>query len=206
MLAMKTVSGNFGAICLLAMALCTPVAAADYKLGERLPSASAKPQDAAKGRVALRELRWEELVPADWDPRSIFKDIDLGMLNDADPRAMAALDKLREVWNNAPANPALNGTRIRIPGFIVPLEHRRDEVTEFLLVPYFGACIHSPPPPSNQIIHVIPATPLKNAKTMDAVWVNGTLEVGAKSTDMGNAAYRIKPERIEPYKRPEPKR
>ncbi len=204
---MRTVSGSFGAICLLAMALCTPVSAADYKLGERLPSgASPKPQAAAKGTVAPRELRWEELVPADWDPRSIFKDIDLGMLNDADPRAMAALDKLREVWNNAPANPALNGARIRIPGFIVPLEHKRDSVTEFLLVPYFGACIHSPPPPSNQIIHVIPATPLKNVKTMDAVWVNGTLEVGAKSTDMGNAAYRIKPDRIEPYKRPEPKR
>jgi hypothetical protein len=49
----------------------------------------------------------------------------------------------------------LDGQNIRLPGYIVPLEVSEEgRTTEFLLVPYFGACIHVPPPPSNQIVHV----------------------------------------------------
>jgi len=48
----------------------------------------------------------------------------------------------------------LNGQKISIPGYLLPLEMTESSVTEFLLVPYLGACIHSPPPPPNQIIHV----------------------------------------------------
>ena len=50
----------------------------------------------------------------------------------------------------------LNDKDVRIPGFIVPLEYKESEiVTRFLLVPYFGACIHEPPPPPNQTIYVV---------------------------------------------------
>lgn len=56
---------------------------------------------------------------------------------------------------NAPVVKALDGQNIRLPGYIVPLEVSEEgRTTEFLLVPYFGACIHVPPPPSNQIVHV----------------------------------------------------
>ncbi|MGI9201102.1 MAG: DUF3299 domain-containing protein [Woeseiaceae bacterium] len=48
----------------------------------------------------------------------------------------------------------LDGTFVRIPGYAVPLELSGSKVTEFLLVPYVGACIHTPPPPPNQIVHV----------------------------------------------------
>ena len=48
----------------------------------------------------------------------------------------------------------LNGQRVRIPGYLLPLEVSATKVTEFLLVPYIGACIHVPPPPPNQIIYV----------------------------------------------------
>ena len=81
------------------------------------------------------------------ESRKEFADLNLDSLNDADPRAMKALEQLRNAWNNAPVVSSLNGSRIRIPGFIVPLENQRGQVTEFLLVPYFGACIHTPPPP-----------------------------------------------------------
>ena len=97
---------------------------------------------------------------------------------------------------------ALNGSRIRIPGFIVPLENQRGQITEFLLVPYFGACIHTPPPPSNQIIHVLPVKPLKNEQTMDAVWVSGVLETTRSDTGMGSAGYRMKAETVAPYRKP----
>jgi hypothetical protein len=106
---------------------------------------------------------------------------------------MDALTKLRETWNNSPIEPSMDGARIRIPGFIVPLEVAHHQITEFLLVPYFGACIHVPPPPSNQIIHVFPTKPLKKGlQSMDAVWVSGELKTLPSNTDMGSASYRMK--------------
>ena len=187
-------------VCLTCAAL--PAQSADpapaYKLGDRLPQVRS---DEAS-RPVYREIKWDELVPADWDPREIFKGIDMRMLDDADPRAQRALEKLRETWSNAPPNAGMNGTRIRIPGFIVPLERKGNQITQFLLVPYFGACIHSPPPPSNQIIHVFPFKPVKDAQTMDAVWASGTLEVARSETGLGNASYRLRADLVAPYRAP----
>ena len=73
-------------------------------------------------------------------------------------------------------NKQLDGTRVRIPGYLLPLEFDGDRVTEFFLVPYVGACIHTPPPPPNQIVHV----KTEKAFTTDGglftpVWVDGTI-------------------------------
>ena len=138
-------------------------------------------------------------MPKDWDPAKVFKSLNLGNLNDADPRAMRALEQLKEMWDNAPTSPVLNGARVRIPGFLVPLERTRDAISEFLLVPYYGACIHSPPPPSNQVIHVFPAKMVKNMNTMDAVWVSGVLDASRSGTSMGNAGYRLNADVVEAY-------
>jgi len=167
----------------------------EYRVGDRLPQPNQK--DASQ---SYKDTVWDALVPSDWDPMRIFKGIDLNKLNDADPRAMEALERLRKEWSNAPINASLNGARIRIPGFIVPLENQRNQITEFLLVPYFGACIHVPPPPANQIIHIFPVKPLKGLQTMDAVWVSGTLETTSSETGMGRAGYRMKGEIVVPYK------
>lgn len=90
-------------------------------------------------------LKWEALIPKGWDPVKDFKGIDLSRMQDGDPRAMEALDKPKQAWDNAPSEPSLNGRKIRIAGFALPLEGEGSKVTEFLIVPYFGACIHSPP-------------------------------------------------------------
>ena len=173
---------------------------AEYRLGERLlPATGSAPTVAPSG---YKVINWEALVPANWDPMKVFKGLDLNKLSDADPRAMAALDRLRTEWNNAPAKASMNGARVRIPGFVVPLENARDQIREFLLVPYFGACIHSPPPPSNQIIHVFPAMPLAGVKAMDAVWVNGVIETTRSETGMGSAGYRMKAASVAPYRKP----
>ena len=87
-----------------------------------------------------------------------------------------------------------------IAGFVVPLEGQRGEVSEFLLVPYFGACIHTPPP--NQIIHVNPAQPLKSELAADAGWVSGVIETLRSDTGMGSAGYRMRAESIVPYRNP----
>jgi len=89
----------------------------------------------------------------------------------------------------------LIGKSIKIPGFAVPLEGDDgfEYVKEFLLVPTFGACIHVPPPPPNQVIYVILDKPVYFEKLMYAVWVSGIVEIGEYSlegsSDFGPQTY-----------------
>ncbi|MFO1272917.1 MAG: DUF3299 domain-containing protein [Rubrivivax sp.] len=147
----------------------------------------------------FRTITWDDLVPKDWDPMKDFKGMDMAMLQDGDPRAAQMMKRMRDAWDNAPVNPELVGQAVRIPGFVVPLEEGKDGVKEFLLVPYFGACIHSPPPPANQIIHVLPRSVAKNVKAMDPVWISGTLASMKTDSYMGAAGYRVEATVVEPY-------
>ncbi|WP_284618423.1 DUF3299 domain-containing protein [Aquabacterium humicola] len=148
------------------------------------------------------ELRWDDLVPKGWDPMAGVKDKNLGALNDGDPRAMDMMTKLREAWDNAPAEPKLDGAAIKLPGYLVPLDESKAGITEFLLVPYFGACIHSPPPPANQIVLVQPAKPLQGFQTMDTVWVSGRLRAARQGSPMGTSAYRLEAALVDRYQAP----
>ncbi len=179
-------------ILLLALGCALPVHAAEYKVGDRLATPAP-----ATGKA--REINWDDLLPPGWNPAKELEGLKLDQLSDEDPRAMEALEKLRAMWNHAPANPAIAGKPIRIPGFMVPLEYGKKEVKEFLLVPYFGACIHVPPPPANQIIHVVADKPVKTKTYMDAVWIEGALELAVSRTEMGDAGYRMRAARVEPY-------
>ena len=154
---------------------------------------------ATPGTASPRTIGWDALVPADWDPMKDLKGLNLSILNDADPRATAALAKLREAWDNAPVNPALVGQLVRLPGYLVPLEETKDGLKEFLLVPYFGACIHSPPPPANQIVHVLPKAAAKGLRSMDTVWVTGVLTGTRTDSYMGMSGYRIEATQVVPY-------
>jgi hypothetical protein len=167
----------------------------DYKVGDRLP------QTPAQGSSAYKETTWDALMPTDWNPAKEFQALDLANLSDSDPRAIKALEQLRSMLDNAPVVSELNGARIRIAGFTVPLESARGQISEFLLVPYFGACIHTPPPPANQIIHVKPVKPYKSDQAIEAVWVSGPIETVRSETGLGNAGYRMQAEVIAPYKR-----
>ncbi len=146
-----------------------------------------------------RTITWDILVPQGWEPFKEFKDMNFQSMDDGDPKATAMLKKMRDVWDNAPVNSAIVGQQVRIPGFVVPLEDTKDGMKEFLLVPYFGACIHSPPPPANQIVHVLPKSPAKGLRSMDAVWITGTLATVRTDSYMGAASYRIEALSVSPY-------
>jgi hypothetical protein len=105
----------------------------------------------------------------------------------------------------------LNGQRVRIPGYLLPLEVSATKVTEFLLVPYIGACIHVPPPPPNQIIYVKIGQnkSYKSKNLYEPVWVTGIIAAksivrdlylvdGSAGVDIG---YSMQANRIEPYKK-----
>jgi len=152
------------------------------------------------------ELKWEELIPKSWDPTKRYRNISLEALRDNDPRAIQMLDEMRAVWDNAPVNVALDGTAAKLAGFVVPLDSTQDGIREFLLVPYFGACIHTPPPPANQIVHVIADQAFKGLHAMDTVKVSGILKAARyASADMGVSGYEIKSAAVERFVPAQPK-
>lgn len=119
------------------------------------------------------------------------------------------LAKRKEIIERGRAvNPLLNGQNVRLPGYLLPLEFSGKQVSEFLLVPWVGACIHTPPPPPNQIVHVKPEKPVEMSGMFAPVWVTGQMTTGAirKSLSLvdGSAdidvGYSLQATRVEPYK------
>ncbi|MEZ5997120.1 MAG: DUF3299 domain-containing protein [Hyphomonas sp.] len=93
-----------------------------------------------------------------------------------------------------------DGDKIRIPGYTVPFSYdAKAEISEFLLVPYYGACIHAPPPPPNQTIFVRIADPIPLRQLPQAVWVEGTLHAQRQDSDLADAAYIIDMTYLEKY-------
>ncbi|MFC6669151.1 DUF3299 domain-containing protein [Marinobacterium aestuariivivens] len=147
----------------------------------------------------VETIDWEALMPQNFSFEQVYGSEDFGDLDDFDPRAQRKLDEMMSALQSAPVVPELDGRMVRLPGFVVPLEGDGQTVTSFFLVPWFGACIHTPPPPSNQIVHATfePGTRLENL--YDAVWITGVLTVEAFSHDLASAGYRLEAYRIEPY-------
>jgi len=78
-----------------------------------------------------------------------------------------------------------------VPGYVVPFDFSADaEHKEFLLVPYFGACLHTPPPPPNQIIFIKADPAAKILDIEDPVWIEGTLSTGEFKSDLGDSSAR----------------
>jgi hypothetical protein len=164
------------------------------------PALSAEgPPQGASVPGPVRTIGWEQLIPAGWDPFKDLKALNLDALKDNDPKAEEALRKMRKLWDDAPINPVLLGHQVRLPGYVVPLEDLPEGMKEFLLVPYFGACIHSPPPPANQIVHVVLDKPAKRLRMMDMVWVTGPMSATKTDSHMGVAGYRIEARQVAPY-------
>jgi len=151
-----------------------------------------------------QDLDWDTLIPEDWQPDTLFDKYDLNSLQDDDPQAKELMGKLKQLWAEAPVVPALDGKLVRLPGFIVPVESESSNITEFLLVPYYGACIHVPPPPANQTVYVkLAPEQAFEGELFDTVWVTGTLKVTPTSSDLADAGYRIEATGIAPYENEE---
>ncbi len=103
----------------------------------------------------------------------------------------------------------LNGRQVRMPGYALPLEYSGTQITEFLLVPWVGACIHTPPPPPNQIVYVKLDEGIENQGRFTPMWVTGEMTVkaatknlylvdGSSGIDVG---YSLEASQVEPYKK-----
>ena len=153
----------------------------------------------------IRTLEWSELIPAGFDPNKLVEKYqnkyNIDNLPDDDFRVTELMQKLEELQRLSPVNTALDGIQVRIPGYVVPLETDGMSSSEFLLVPYFGACIHVPPPPLNQTVYVTMEDKNRAAirNLFDIVWVTGVMRVDKLSTELAEAGYVIQATKIVPY-------
>lgn len=139
-----------------------------------------------------REVMWDDLIPPGIPYSEIIGD--------------GFIDYEQDLWNpqydeNATKlNETLNGALIRMPGYIIPLELNAKGVTEFILVPYVGACIHVPPPPANQLVMVYTEeNPWPSDELWEAVWVTGTMRTKLQESGLGQTGYALSAEHIEVF-------
>ena len=153
-----------------------------------------------------QEIAWEDLELPGQGLADIMKKYQPQL--DAIPEGGAVeddklMEKMQAEMNAAPVNPALNGKKIKLPGYISPLEvdDQKGMVKEFLLVPYFGACIHVPPPPLNQTLLVKPQAgkSVGMERMYEPVWVYGTISTDSVKTELAEAGYQILDAKVERY-------
>lgn len=138
-----------------------------------------------------KEIVWDDLLPPGLPYSEIIGE--------------GELDETNDVWNpiydaNATKlNEDLNGVYIKMPGFIIPFDTSAKGVTSFMLVPYVGACLHTPPPPANQLVMVHSEKPWPSDKLWDPVWVSGLMSTQLQSTKLGQTGYSIAAYDMEVY-------
>lgn len=187
-------------ISLLTLTVATPVLgitapasqnASAPAVGTPAPKAAIK----SARKQTIRELDWEELIPE--ESRERFLAGPPPAVHDYLGEGGMAAQQIMDFS----VNKSLNGSTVKIPGFIVPLDIGKDGlVSEFFLVPYFGACIHVPPPPPNQIVYVRMNKGIALDSIYEAYWITGKLKASNKTTRLGASAYQLDGSKVEIYK------
>lgn len=181
-----------------------PAAAGGHAYGTTLDQWESAERGAASGETAETSpavsgdfaiIGWEDLIPVGASGQEIIARFQerLASVEPGSAEATALYDEMQAEFSPEAINPDLDGQKIRLAGFVAPLTYEDELVTEFLLVPNFGACIHVPPPPANQTVMVTvdKANGLTPEEAWGPVWVEGTLVVDSVSTELAPASYSI---------------
>jgi hypothetical protein len=138
-----------------------------------------------------REITWEDLIP----PGVPYSEI-IGT---------GVIDAVKDTWlpefdeNSTKLNKKLHGAYIKMPGYVLPIDLTTAGVTSFIMVPYVGACIHTPPPPANQLVFVDSKKPWPSDSLWDPVWVTGRMRHELQSTTIADIGYALDADLIEVY-------
>lgn len=177
------------------------------------PSGSTSKNSPEAATKNFTTIEWEALIPesdleAILNPPDYITQIADGSLADqienSIQSAMQPKELSDEVYEQALISTniieAMNGKNVRIPGFIVPVEFIGEkQVSTFFLVPYFGACLHMPPPPPNQIIYVETEKGITLESLYEPVWISGKLSTDLFEDEVATSAYTMKLVTLEPY-------
>lgn len=155
-------------------------------------------------QAELLEIYWEDLIPDDFvqpeNPYATMTQDDIDKLLDGSEESNAEMARLEAEFNYAPVVPELDGKRVKLPAYITPLEFDgQSRMKEFLLVPYVGACMHTPPPPANQIVHAKSAEVIEIPNVYDPVWAIGTISTVTVKSELAESGYQLQVEEILPY-------
>lgn len=185
-------------------------ASSEPQVGDRIPEPDAEDSNrlAAAGAEAnalmsrgVREIGWEELMPEGEEERlaQLYQQ-QMALLYSGGPIAEgSAADQMIQIGTFNTVK-ELNETKVRIPGYTVPFEYGANaEISEFLLVPYYGACLHAPPPPPNQTVFAMTDEPIKLRNLAQAVWIEGTMYTQTQESELADAAYTIRVDKVETY-------
>ena len=137
-----------------------------------------------------REILWDQLVPEGWNPYAAFDELsdeEYAALSDEEYYALH--EKAEQMLDNAPVVEELDGQTVRIPGYVLPLEYKGTRIREFLLLPYLGACLHTPPPPANQVIRCSLEQAHELQEMWRPVWISGSLKTGHDTSELGEEGY-----------------
>jgi hypothetical protein len=161
--------------------------------------------------LVFETIEWPDLMPPEvlailLNPPEYIAEIEDGSAEDQiSSQIKSSVDQSEEdayqqALVSTDVNEDLDGAMIRIPGFVVPLEFDEEQtISQFFLVPYFGACLHMPPPPPNQIILVNAPKGIQMSALYDPFWIEGQLSTSFQENDMATSAYAMQLQRIEPY-------
>ena len=161
--------------------------------------------------VSYHTIEWVDLMPQDdldalLNPPEYLDEIEDGSEEDQLSSQLqlqtpqADDDRYQQALKSTRIMPEFDNQKIRIPGYIVPLEFGKDQkVTHFFLVPYFGACIHVPPPPPNQIIYAVYDKGVTVNHLHEAFWLTGILKTTLIENDVATSAYTLNVTEITPY-------
>lgn len=127
-------------------------------------------------QTAGLEVSAQELESADIERQILTQqELDVDALFEARQQYIA-----RMIREDESTNPELHNQLVEMQGFFLPLEFSGEKVSEYLLVPYVGACIHVPPPPANQIIYGKLAQPIDMPRSLyTVVTVTGRMSTQA---------------------------
>ncbi|MGC6480850.1 MAG: DUF3299 domain-containing protein [Porticoccaceae bacterium] len=208
---------SFIALIITQLAIAFNAMGSDLNTKRSQPSTNKQPQISIDKTVSIKPtpitfdtLEWDDLIPQDdlnalLNPPGYIDDIEDGGFEDDIGNEIknfldtASDDRYQQALVSTNIIKDLNGRAVRIPGFVVPVEFDEEIITEFFLVPYFGACIHSPPPPPNQIIYVQAAKGLKLETLYDPFWISGKLSTTLVENFMATAAYSLEMASYEAY-------
>lgn len=154
-------------------------------------AASSTPSEApAPDTAEYKELDWLDLMPPE----------DLAALQDNSPALLHLGGRRMRQQGSFSTVAAVTGKDVKLPGYIVPLStDDAGKLTEFFFVPYFGACLHAPPPPPNQIVYVSLDRPTGSPEMWNPQWLRGRLRASTTENALGGSAYVMENASLVPY-------
>lgn len=189
----------------------SPLAASGFfAIAMSILAACAEPDDAPQGEASERGVSslyvdpdtdaefvsWRDLMPD--EDVELFLALEEGRASpDMMSRFQGRVDGQMGTFNVVED---LDGLIVRMPGYILPIDYaQQGAAREFLLLPYHGACIHYPPPPPNQIVHLRSEEPIRFDALWEPVWVEGRIEIQRVDTELADTAYAMAVRSVTPY-------